>query len=99
MAATHQALRDIFGNPFRPLPPLAPNLLAWNDGLVRRLAQSAYDDRQLPSGHMDPAHLAVLCDALLDAGCPADAEVLRHLGGPGPHVRGCFAVDAILGKA
>jgi hypothetical protein len=92
-------LRDIFGNPFRPLPPFAPNLLAWNDGLVRRLAQSAYDDRQLPSGHMDPAHLAVLCDALLDAGCPADPEVLRHLRGLGPHVRGCFAVDLILGKA
>ena len=86
--------RDVFGNPFRPLPPLP----ARNDGTVQRLAQAAYDERLLPSGHLDPARLAVLCDALLDAGCPADAEVLLHLRGEGPHVRGCHALDWVLGR-
>src|SRR5262249_34932310 len=38
-------LRDIFGPlPFRPLPPLAPSLPAWNDGLVLRLAEAAYEE-------------------------------------------------------
>jgi hypothetical protein len=42
--------------------------------------------------------LPVLADALEDAGC-ADADLLGHLRGPGPHVRGCWAVDLILGKS
>jgi hypothetical protein len=36
-------------------------------------------------------------DALEDAGV-ADAALLAHLRGPGPHVRGCFALDLLLGK-
>jgi hypothetical protein len=39
-----------------------------------------------------------LADALLDAGC-ADEEMVGHLREPGPHVRGCWAVDVILGKS
>ena len=61
------------------------------------LAQAAYDQRTLPAGHLDPARLAVLADALDEAGC-TDADVLNHLRGPGPHVRGCWAVDLLLGK-
>ena len=38
-----------------------------------------------------------LADSLEDAGCH-DWQVLGHLRGPGPHVRGCWAVDLILGK-
>jgi hypothetical protein len=91
-------LQDIFWNPFRAVPPLPTSLLTWTEGLVPRLAQSAYDDRLLLSGHLDPARLAVLCDALLDAGCPVDHELLLHLRGPGPHSRGCAAVDCLLGK-
>jgi tRNA (cmo5U34)-methyltransferase len=34
---------------------------------------------------------------VLDAGCD-DAELLGHLRSGGPHYRGCFAVDAILGR-
>jgi hypothetical protein len=41
--------------------------------------------------------LAVLADALEDAGC-TDAEILSHCRSPGPHVRGCWVVDEILGK-
>jgi hypothetical protein len=48
-------LRDIFGNPFHPRPVMAPALLGWRDGMVANLAQAAYDNRLLPSGHLDPA--------------------------------------------
>jgi hypothetical protein len=47
---------------------------------------------------MDPVHLAVLADALEEGGC-AGAEVVAHLRAPGPHMRGCWAVDYVLGKA
>jgi hypothetical protein len=91
-------LTDIFGSwPFRPLPPLDSAWLAWNDGIVRRLAEAAYEHRSLPSGELATARLAVLGDALLDAGC-TDAEILAHLRGLGPHVRGCSAVDLLTGK-
>ncbi|HKB40626.1 MAG TPA: hypothetical protein VKD72_29640, partial [Gemmataceae bacterium] len=50
-----------------------------------------------PCRHARPARLAVLADALEDAGC-SDADLLSHLRGSGPHVRGCWAVDLILGK-
>jgi hypothetical protein len=83
-------LRDVFGNPFRPPPAIDPAWLAWNGGTVRKLAEAIYDDRSFD-------RLPVQADALEDAGC-ADAELLGHLRGPGPHVRGCWALDLILGK-
>lgn len=89
-------LRDIFGNPFRPVS-ISPTVLAWHDGTVKRLAQAAYDERQLPEGTLDNGRLAILADALEEAGC-TDADILDHLRGPGPHVRGCWAVDLLLGK-
>jgi hypothetical protein len=90
-------LRDIFGNPFRPLPPLAASLLTWRDGLLVRVAEDVYANRVLPGGHFDEGRVAVLADALEDAGCQ-DAEILGHLRGPGPHVRGCYIMDLLLGK-
>jgi hypothetical protein len=86
-------LRDVFGNPFRPAA-LAP---ACRTAVAVTLARSAYAERQLPSGHLDNARLAVLSDALEEAGC-TDANVLAHLRSPGPHVRGCWALDLVLGK-
>ena len=87
-----ELLRDLCGNPFRlvtlSLACLTPQVVA--------LAQAAYDERELASGHLDVARLAVLADALEEAGC-IDAALLGHLRGPGPHVRGCWAVDLILG--
>jgi hypothetical protein len=88
--------RDIFGNPFRPVT-LDPAVLAWDDGTVVRLAQAAYEERQLPEGILDNGRLAVLADALEEAGC-SDADILGHLRGSGPHVRGCWSVDLLLGK-
>jgi hypothetical protein len=90
-------IRHVLGNPFRPPPPLAPSVLRWDGGTVKRLAQAAYDER-LPDGLFDSATLAVLADALEEAGC-ADADLLRHLRGPGPHVRGCWALDFLLAKS
>ena len=70
--------------------------LAWRDCTVPQLARAAYD-RRLPEGTLDPSRLILLADALEDAGC-TDAELLGHLRSPGPHVRGCWAVDLVLGK-
>ena len=86
-------LRDVVGNPFRPaaLDPAAVT------PAVVSLARASYDERLLPGGHLDPARLAVLSDALGEAGC-TDADLLSHLRSPGPHIRGCWALDLILGK-
>ncbi len=92
-----ELLRELVGNPFRTAA-LDPAWLAWQGGRVPELARAVYWYRLLPSGHLDPARLAALADDLEDAGC-ADAEVLGHLRGPGPHVRGCWAVDLLLGKS
>ncbi len=90
-------LRDIFGNPFRKVG-VQPAWLSQNGGIVIRLAQAAYDDRIMPSGTLGRSRLAVLADSLEEAGC-RDAAILGHLRGPGPHVRGCWALDAILANS
>jgi hypothetical protein len=91
-----ELLRDIFGNLFRPVT-IPPTVLAWDDAAVVRLAQAAYEERHLPSGLLDNARLAVLADALEEAGCD-DRQILEHLRSGGDHVRGCFVVDLILAK-
>lgn len=83
-------LRCIFGNPFRPVE-VDPAWLTWNEGTVRRVARSIYDERawdQMP----------ILGDALEDAGCTRE-RVLSHCREPGPHTRGCWVVDLLLGLA
>jgi hypothetical protein len=92
LAQCHAA-REVFGNPFRPVA-FSP---AWLTTQVVALARAAYDHRSLPSGCLDPARLAVLADALEEAGCTEEA-VLSHLRAEGPHVRGCWALDLLLGK-
>jgi hypothetical protein len=78
--------RDIFGNPFRPVV-FEP---AWRTSTAVALAQQMYDSR-------DFGIMPILGDALQDAGCDND-NVLDHCRGPGPHVRGCWVVDLVLGK-
>jgi hypothetical protein len=90
-------LREIIGDPFRAGAWVDHNRSPWNTGDVSELAKGAYDTRSLPDGTLSPGCLALLADALEDAGC-TDAELLGHLRGPGPHVRGCWAVDLVLGK-
>jgi hypothetical protein len=89
-------LRCLAGEPSRPVRFEHP-WRARNDGAVLKLARVIYDGRGLPSGHLDSVQLAILADALEEAGCD-DRTVLDHLRGPGPHVRGCFGVDACLGR-
>jgi hypothetical protein len=86
-------VRCIFGNPFRPVVANA----AWLTPTVAGIAKAAYEARALPSGELDAARLAVLADALEENGCCND-DILRHLRGSGPHVRGCWVVDLLLGK-
>jgi hypothetical protein len=80
-------IRDIFGNPFRAVA-LDPS---WLTSTVVSLAEGIYADRAFD-------RLPILADALQDAGCEV-AEVLDHCRGPGPHARGCWVVDLVLGKA
>ena len=91
-------VRDVIANPFRPLPLLDKTILAWSDGTIPRLAQTIYDDRSLPRGTLDAERLAILADALEDAGL-TDAELLGHLRSPGPHFRGCWPVDLLLDRS
>jgi hypothetical protein len=80
-------LRDLVGNPFRPVAAAA-------DGptpRTRTFARGIYEARAFD-------HLPLLADALEDAGCP-EAELLGHLREPGPHVLGCWALDFLLGKS
>jgi hypothetical protein len=84
-------LRDIFGNPFRPSPPLPREVLAWHGGTVVRLARAMYEAR-------DFTDMPLLADALLDAGCDGEALV-AHCRRGGEHARGCWAVDLVLGKS
>jgi hypothetical protein len=85
-------LRDIVGNPFRPVTIGR----SWQTPTVLSLAQTAYDNRDMPSGTLQPEHLAVLADALEKAG--AGSTIVGHLRNSGSHVRGCFVVDLLLGK-
>jgi hypothetical protein len=90
-------LRDLFGPLlFRPVRT-DPAWLTWNGRTVRKLAEAAYAERSLPAGTLDSQRLAVLADALEDAGCTG-SDLLGHLREPGPHVRGCFTLDLLLGK-
>jgi hypothetical protein len=86
-------LRDIIGNPFKPVL-VEP---AWLTPPVRQLAETAYKERELPIGTLDPVRLAVLADTLGEAGC-ANADILDHLPSGGRHALGCWAVDLVLLK-
>jgi hypothetical protein len=79
-------VRDIFGNPFRPVHFSS----AWRTPNVLGIAQGIYEERAFE-------RLPILADALMDAGC-FDEEIIGHCHQPGEHVRGCWVVDLCLGK-
>jgi hypothetical protein len=96
-AAHARLLRCVFGSlPCHPVA-LDSSWLTWQVGTIPKLADSLYQDRARSSGHLDKHRLAVLAAALEDAGCD-NAEILAHCRGQGPHVRGCWVVDLLLGK-
>jgi hypothetical protein len=88
-AARAGLLRDIFGNPFRSAS-LAASCLTWRAGLIPSMAATIYDERRFRD-------LPILADALEEAGC-THAAILGHCRGRDGHVRGCWVVDALLGK-
>ena len=79
-------VRELFGNPFRPVVLDR----SWLTSTVLSLAEGIYADHAFD-------RLPILADALMDAGC-VEPVVLNHCQGPGRHVRGCWVVDLVLGK-
>jgi hypothetical protein len=86
LQAPAELLRDIFGNPFRPVTADP----SWLTSTVVALARGIYDDRAFD-------RLPILADALQDAGCD-HADILAHCRSDDPHARGCWVVDLLLGK-
>jgi hypothetical protein len=84
--AQAELLRCIFGNPLRACSADAP----WLTPTVVSLARSIYDGPAFD-------RLPLLADALEDAGCE-DTGLLAHCRSDGPHIRGCWVVDLLLGK-
>jgi hypothetical protein len=88
-AAQCELLRDIVGNPFSPPVPLSSQRLISEGDTIRMFAQSLYDDRRFES-------LPHLAQMLEKAGC-AELGLVTHLRQPTKHVRGCWALDLLLG--
>lgn len=79
--------RDLVPNPFLPLV-WKPD---WFTTTVLDLARTIYDTREFTA-------MPILADALQDAGCD-DEQILTHCRANKPHARGCWVLDAILGKS
>jgi hypothetical protein len=86
-AAQADLLREILGNPFRRVALER----AWRTPGVLQIARGIYDDLQF-------SETPILADALEDTGCTTP-ELLDHLRSGAEHVRGCWAVDLVLGKS
>jgi hypothetical protein len=79
-------VRDLFGNPFQPVAFAQQ----WRTNTAFSLASRMYESRSFSA-------MPILADALQEAGCENE-DVLNHCRGHGPHVRGCWVVDLVLGK-
>lgn len=88
-AAQATSLRDIVGDRSRKVS-FDPARLAWGDRLVERLAEGIHGERAFD-------RMPILGDALEDAGC-TDEAILAHCRGAGPHARGCWVIDLVLGR-
>jgi hypothetical protein len=86
-AAQADLLRDIFGNPYRPVGFRGE----WRTREAVSLAEGMYASR-------DFAAMPILGDALEEVGC-ADEAVLGHCRSSSAHVRGCWVADLILDKS
>jgi hypothetical protein len=80
-------IHEVFGNPFRPVA-FDPE---WRTSDAMALATGIYEEKVFD-------RMPILADALQDAGCTSD-DLLNHLRDPhATHVRGCWALDLVLGK-
>jgi hypothetical protein len=86
LAARCQMIREMFGNPFRPVTLDVSCLTS----TVTQLAEAIYQERAFD-------RMPILADALEDAGC-TDQDMLEHCRAGGEHVRGCWVVDRLLGR-
>jgi hypothetical protein len=86
-ASQCDSLRCLFGPlPFRPITLDPP----WLTTTVKQLAEAIYQERAFD-------RLPILADALEDAGCNQQ-DIVGHLRSSGEHVRGCWALDVVLGR-
>jgi hypothetical protein len=85
-AAHCDLIRCIFGNPFRPVAFDS----RWRSETAVALSSAIYSERAFD-------RLPILADALEEAGCD-HPDILTHCREPGPHARGCWVVDGVLGK-
>jgi hypothetical protein len=83
----HRLLRETIGNPFR----LVRFQSSWCTTDTLGVGRGIYEDRAFD-------RMPLLADALMDAGCDDD-QILAHCCSDGPHVRGCWVVDLVLGKS
>jgi hypothetical protein len=98
LLAAARGLTGLFAGRSNPSTPLAasgsatpiPLNAEWRTDTAVTLARQMYESR-------DFSAMPILADALQDAGCDNE-DVLSHCRGPGPHVRGCWVVDLVLGK-
>jgi hypothetical protein len=84
-----EAIKDLIGDPSRQAVLPAAWLDA-NGGQARLVAEGIHRE-----GRFD--ELPVLADALEEGGCD-DAAILAHARRP-QHYRGCWLIDAVLGRA
>ena len=78
-------VREVVGNPFRPVEFLP----RWRTETAVTLARHIYDRR-------DYGAMPILADAIQEAGCEVE-DVLNHCRDPDArHVRGCWVLDAVL---
>ena len=86
--AQAELLRDLFANPFRPLPTVDP---AWRSSAVLEIAQTIYFNREFTS-------IPALADLLAAAGCDNES-ILQHCHSDRTHARGCWLIDLLLGMS
>jgi hypothetical protein len=84
LSAQADLLREILGDPFGPIR-FDPS---WRTTIVAGLAGMFYAQQTFED-------LPIVADALEEAGCD-NQDILTHLRSPGPHVRGCWALDFAL---
>jgi len=81
-------LREVLGNSFQPVTPEP----AWLTDTVLALARQIHESEDFTT-------MPILADALQDAGCENEAVLSHCRADEVTHVRGCWVLDSLLGKA